>query len=203
MFMVIFIEKRKYICLLSVTRFEYDEYGRQLQIDDPSAGVRTYTYDTDGLPTGRSATRAGVTVFGQGYSFDAETGNLEERTDETRGLAEPFTYDHLNRLTGWQVQQGGTRTATYRMAYEANGNLTYLDGTGTLEYAHPRKPYAVTGVYAAGAIPEMGFEHEIEYTSFYRPASITSDTLVTSTATTPGATCATRKRWRLTPPAIC
>lgn len=100
MFMVIFIEKRKYICLLSVTRFEYDEYGRQLQIDDPSAGGQTYTYDTDGLPTGRSATRAGVTVFAQGYSFDAGTGNLEERTDETRGLAELFTYDHLNRLTG-------------------------------------------------------------------------------------------------------
>ena len=110
MFMVIFIEKRKYICLLSVTRFEYDEYGRQLQIDDPSAGGQTYTYDTDGLPTGRSATRAGVTVFAQGYSFDAGTGNLEERTDETRGLAELFTYDHLNRLTGWQVQQDGTGT---------------------------------------------------------------------------------------------
>lgn len=108
--MVIFIEKRKYICLLSVTRFEYDEYGRQLQIDDPSAGGQTYTYDTDGLPTGRSATRAGVTVFAQGYSFDAETGNLEERTDGTRGLAELFTYDHLNRLTGWQVQQDGTGT---------------------------------------------------------------------------------------------
>lgn len=108
--MVIFIEKRKYICLLSVTRFEYDEYGRQLQIDDPSAGGQTYTYDTDGLPTGRSATRAGVTVFAQGYSFDAGTGNLEERTDETRGLAELFTYDHLNRLTGWQVQQDGTGT---------------------------------------------------------------------------------------------
>lgn len=110
MFMVIFIEKRKYICLLSVTRFEYDEYGRQLQIDDPSAGGQTYTYDTDGLPTGRSATRAGVTVFAQDYSFDAGTGNLEERTDETRGLAELFTYDHLNRLTGWQVQQDGTGT---------------------------------------------------------------------------------------------
>ena len=109
-----------------------------------------------------------------------------------------------NRLTGWQVRQDGTRTATHRMAYGANGNLTYLDGTGTLEYAHPQKPYAVTGVYAAGAAtPATGFEHAIEYTSFYRPASITSDTLGTSTATTPGATCATRKRWRLTPPAMC
>ena len=85
-----------------------------------------------------------------------------------------------NRLTGWQVRQDGTRTATHRMAYGANGNLTYLDGTGTLEYAHPQKPYAVTGVYAAGAAtPATGFEHAIEYSSFYRPASITSDTLVT------------------------
>ena len=142
--------------------------------------TRTYTYDTDGLPTGRSAARAGVTVFAQGYSFDAETGNLEERTDEMRGLAELFTYDHLNRLTGWQVLQDGTRTATHRMAYGANGNLTYLDGAGTLEYAHPQKPYAVTGVYAATSETSMsGFEHAIEYTSFYRPASITSDTLVT------------------------
>lgn len=46
----------------------------------------------------------------------------------------------LNRLTGWQVQQGGVRTATHRMVYAANGNLTYMDGTGTLEYAHPEKP---------------------------------------------------------------
>ena len=51
-----------------------------------------------------------LTLHGQGYSFDAETGNLEGRTDETRGLAELFTYDHLNRLTGWQVQQDGTGT---------------------------------------------------------------------------------------------
>ena len=86
----------------------------------------------------------------------------------------------LNRLTGWQVQQGGVRTATHRMVYAANGNLTYMDGTGTLEYAHPEKPYAVTGVYAATSeTPIPGFEHEIEYTSFYRPASITSDSLTT------------------------
>ena len=118
-------------------------------------------------------------MFAQDYSFDGETGNLEERRDETRGLAELFTYDHLNRLTGWQVQQGGTRTSTHRMAYGANGNLTYLDGTGTLEYAHPQKPYAVTGVYATGAAPAMGFEHEIEYTSFYRPSYIQGDTALT------------------------
>ena len=84
----------------------------------------------------------------------------------------------LNRLTGWQVQQGGVRTATHRMVYAANGNLTYMDGTGTLEYAHPEKPYAVTGVYAATTeTPIPGFEHEMAYTSFYRPASITSDSL--------------------------
>ena len=46
--------------------------------------TRTYSYDSYGLPTGRSAERGGLTVFGQTYSFDAETGNLEERTDETR-----------------------------------------------------------------------------------------------------------------------
>ena len=85
----------------------------------------------------------------------------------------------LNRLTGWQVQQDGTRTSTHRMAYGANGNLTYLDGTGTLEYAHPQKPYAVTGVYSAGTAPGMGFGHEIEYTSFYRPAYIRGDTAQT------------------------
>ena len=89
-----------------------------------SAGnVVMYTYDSAGLPTGRSA----GSVYSEIYAFDGANGNLSNRTrtDQSSGQ-ESFDYDGVNRLTGM-----GSRNVTY----DAKGNITGIDGVGTMSYS--------------------------------------------------------------------
>ncbi len=124
---------------------------------------RNYAYDAYGLPTGRSAgsSTSGL-FFNQSYNFNPQTGNLNWRQDNTRNIREDFTYDNLNRLTGF----GGNT-----MAYDNKGNITDHSLTGSYLYNHPSKPYAVTDITPYGnGIPLR--EQTVTYTSFMRPASL-------------------------------
>ncbi len=83
------------------TTFSYDEYGRQTQIDDPSAGLKTIGYDA--------------------------SGNVNIETD-ARGMVTKSVYDEFNRLTEREVAGEFTHTYTYTgdglLAEETNTNGT-------------------------------------------------------------------------------
>ena len=66
------------------TSLEYDNYGRQTQINDPSAGTKVFTYDA--------------------------AGNIEKETDD-RGKITKMVYDSYNRLIKKEVV--GELTTTY------------------------------------------------------------------------------------------
>jgi len=120
---------------------------------------RTYSYNAYGLPTGRAA----GSFQNQTYSFDASQGNLTYRKDNIKNVQENFTYDNLNRLTGYSG-----KTA----AYAANGNINSKTEVGTFQYATSGKPYALSGVTSpTHLIPQRN--QTITYTAFDRPASIT------------------------------
>lgn len=92
---------------------------------------RTYSYTAYGLPTGRTM----GSVMNCSYVFNAATGNLTSRTDNTRSLTESFTYDSFNRLTGM-----GSRT----VSYASNGNITSMTGVGSMSYGDSSHPYRIT-----------------------------------------------------------
>ncbi len=119
---------------------------------------RTYSYNSYGIPTGRSASN----IMNESYSFSASTGNLISRKDNRRNKTESFRYDGLNRLTGY-----GSQTASY----DSKGNLTKKSDTGTFSYSNSSKPYALSGATVnTSAIPLRN--QQIAYNSFQQPNSI-------------------------------
>ena len=119
---------------------------------------RTYSYNTYGIPTGRTA----GSFQNHTYSFDAAKGNLSYRKDNTRNIQENFSYDNLNRLTGY----AGNSTI-----YDLKGNINSRSDAGAFQYNTPNKPYAISGVTnPSNAIPLRS--QPVAYTSFKRPASI-------------------------------
>ncbi len=114
----------------------------------------------------RSAQRQAIaTYINFEYNFNATTGNLNYRKDVTRNITENFSYDNLNRLTGFAGQT---------VNYDANGNITQKSGIGNYHYLNNAKPYALTGIVQSGnVIPER--QQQITYASFSRPLTITED----------------------------
>ena len=122
---------------------------------------RSYSYNDYGIPTGRTA----GSFMNFTYGFDAAKGNLSWRKDNTRNIQENFSYDDLNRLTGYAGKSA---------AYDLKGNITQKSDIGTtFLYAVPGKPYAISGVNTGAhtAIPLRN--QTLTYTSFKRPATIT------------------------------
>lgn len=123
--------------------------------------TRTYTYDAYGMPTGRAAKKGTAVVQNFSYNFNPQTGNLNWRKDNPRNLQENFTYDNLNRLTGFS---GKT------MAYDIKGNITNHSEIGAFTYNTP-KPYTIETVTPYGdAIPLR--RQDIAYNAMQRPMSI-------------------------------
>lgn len=130
--------------------------------------LRKYTYSTYGLPTSRKATNSSQSITYQhfSYTFDPLTRNLLSRTDNKYSLTETFTYDGLNRLTGY-----GTETASY----DSKGNILEKSDVGTFYYDTSGKPYAISEANPCETSAISSLPQLINYTSFHRPASITEE----------------------------
>jgi len=127
--------------------------------------LREYGYDAYGLPTSRIAKYGTNVIQNSGYSFNSVTGNLTWRKDNNRNLQENFSYDYLNRLTGF-----GATT----IAYDTKGNITDHSGVGSYAYENTTKPYAVTTVTPYGtAIPLR--DQDVTYNGMQRPTTITEN----------------------------
>ena len=119
---------------------------------------RSYSYNAYGISTGRTA----GSFQNHTYSFDATKGNLTSRKDNVKNIQENFTYDNLNRLTGYAGKTAG---------YDIKGNLTSLSDVGTFQYNTSGKPYAISKVTSpTNAIPLRN--QTVTYTSFKRSATI-------------------------------
>lgn len=125
--------------------------------------TRNYTYTALGIPFSRNVkvSATGGTLQSLISAFNPATLNLTSREDVTRGKVESFTYDALNRLTGWS---GNTNT------YDAKGNITSKSDIGTMQYAISGKPYAVSSV-TIGEDADYGSQF-ISYDSFGRATGI-------------------------------
>jgi len=125
---------------------------------------RTYNYNSFGMPTGCATAPGSDRPFQDLlYSFDATKGNLTYRRDNNRNLLEEFSYDNLNRLTGYAGKSA---------SYNLNGNINSRTDAGTFQYNTAWKPYAISGVTnPTNLIPQRG-QTIASYTSFGRPASI-------------------------------
>jgi YD repeat-containing protein len=122
---------------------------------------RTYSYDAYGLPTARTA----GSFQNFTYRFDPLKGNLTYRKDNKYSIQEDFSYDNLNRLTGY----AGKSTS-----YDAKGNITGKSDIGSFAYTNSSKPYAISGATLSQISVPLRYQ-SVGYTSFKRPASISEN----------------------------
>jgi RHS repeat-associated protein len=139
--------------------------GKPIEITTGSMN-RSYSYNAYGIPTGRIA----GSIQNFTYSFDVQKGNLLTRIDNKHNKTETFSYDNLNRLTS-----AGGNTITYAV----NGNITRIQGVGTMTYGNSAKPYQLTMLSPEGtAIPLRN--QSVSYTSFQRPSRVDENGLSAS-----------------------
>ena len=124
--------------------------------------------------------------------------------DETRGLAELFSYDRLNRLTGWQVRQDGTRTSTPRMALGANDHPDVPGPHGR----EPQPPHPETlrrdgRVCGRGSDTRNGLRARNRVHLVLPPGEHHERHVGDEYSYDPWGNLRDRKRWRLTPPEMC
>ena len=131
----------------------------------------TFGFDSRGFPT--SIYTSGI--FSQTYSFNLN-GNLEYRTDTIGATAhkETYSYDGLNRLTGWTTYKNGIFQCALNNAYNPiTGNLQYggTIGAYTLNYGEINgKPHALTSI--VGNPPNIDPDQSISYTDFSKVKNI-------------------------------
>nr|WP_297928231.1 RHS repeat-associated core domain-containing protein [uncultured Coprobacter sp.] len=131
--------------------------------------TRTFEYDRYGFPLRRTVTCGDRIIQDMSTRFDSHTGNLTWRQDNTRNIREDFSYDALNRLTGFN---GKTVT------YDGKGNIIDHSGVGSFEYAEDR-PYTIEYVTPYGDyVPEAA--QEITYNELLRPQKIVEGDIETS-----------------------
>lgn len=147
--------------------YAYDDIDRLTDLSDPSAVISHYSYDAKSRLTGRSlvnGTRSNYSYDGmsrltnlnvRGFAdseFVYNTANqIAQQTESEGGWAGNFSYDSLNRLTGWtqtvpdpnevtseEVPPGlpnGHRVhETY--SYDGVGNRTAASGIPTTSYTY-------------------------------------------------------------------
>lgn len=136
---------------------------------------RTYGYDNFGLPTSRVIKNGTTIIQDFSYNFDPQTGNLNWRNDNTRNLRERFSYDRLNRLTGFRDK---------KMSYDEKGNITYFPNVGQFKYNSP-KPYALTTIAGCQQGDMDGLQNYrrgqiVTYTNMMRPLSISENNRITT-----------------------
>jgi len=92
--------------------------------------------------------RGATTVQDLAYDYDARL-SLKSRTDalQAQNPTERFRYDALDRLTCayFSPTENISLPCSLSYGYAANGNLTSKSDVGTLAYADPLHPHAVTG----------------------------------------------------------
>jgi RHS repeat-associated protein len=132
----------------AIVQYGYDPNGNRTSLTDPVGNVTTFAYDALNRITG-DTNQLGLA---RTYAYDA-VGNLLSRVDRN-GRRIDYTYDDLNRPTAenwFATAADGTSlrtiamtydavsrmtgvsdpSATYALAYDANGDLTSIDNAGT------------------------------------------------------------------------
>ena len=105
--------------------------------------VKEFDAATGRLKTQRSFAQGQPELWNLHYEY-SPSGNVTARENTIVSQRETFSYDNLDRLTGYSLNGAPRQT----VAYNALGNLTSKTGVGTYAYGGTR-PHAVTSTSGA------------------------------------------------------
>jgi RHS repeat-associated protein len=153
---------------------EADAFGRLTKYRQGGRTTSIAYHQKSGLPTSIVAGNA----INMSYDYDGE-GHLKSRYDIITGQQETFSYDSMNRLSGWTHFRPGAGTQTYSMSYDAatGGIKTKPHVDYTMSYGGSEMPpHALASVAGtpqalAGHLPQT-----ISYNDFSKVSSIVQET---------------------------
>ncbi|WP_118976990.1 FG-GAP-like repeat-containing protein [Taibaiella koreensis] len=136
----------------------------------------TQTYDAYGLlqeqlSKWETLTTPPIIHRDEQYQFEQTTGNLQSRKDVTHNLRETFSYDNLNRLTGFLGSFLGPNPymlTPVNMDYADNGNIKTKSDAGDFRYDQANR---ISRIDSYIDIPEE--EQDVTYTPFNKVSEIT------------------------------
>src|SRR5262249_15036783 len=146
-----------------VTRYTYDEIGRQLTQTSPRGGLFQYFY----RPSGQLyATQDPATAPFGFHVFDHDpNGNVVSESWPAAGHVTNTTYDALNHVT--QIQHGDGTTTRYTRDFRGN-KLTEVDELGrTTKYEYDLAGELTKTTFADGTFTTRAYD------AVGRPASAT------------------------------
>ena len=133
--------------------------------------LREYGFTATGLPTYRKMN--GGQLQDCYYTFNPQTGNLTSRGDSLHHHSELFAYDELDRLVSIRIDN---ESDLREVTYNTKGNITKIEGSGTMQYSQSSHPYQITRYNPQSGGPAIVRDQDITYTSFNRPSSIEQGT---------------------------
>jgi RHS repeat-associated protein len=122
------------------TDYGYDAAGNLVRTTLPNGVIEDRSYDRAGRLVSIHATNAnGVSVFGADYTLDPAGNPVSAVFDKPSGAErdESYTYDALDRLTGYCVTAGCKGENKIAYSYDQTGNrLTETVGKSVTRYAY-------------------------------------------------------------------
>ncbi|NTX34167.1 MULTISPECIES: RHS repeat-associated core domain-containing protein [unclassified Myxococcus] len=176
--------------------YEQDSMGRLKTAHYGNGVARVFRYDTQGRLRFTEARRGGNNVQRLAYEY-TENDNLSARHDLELGVTQKYTYDALDRLERWKVQQN-CQNLDVQFQYDKLGNMlsrTPVAGSepsATLDYTSGTTggPHAVKQAQLGAESFTYEYDHRgnqiasrnaqgalvraTQYTSFNLPESVTS-----------------------------
>ncbi len=137
-----------------------------------SALKETSTYDQYGMPQEIKTDRLGsnaALLMKLGYSFDAQRGNLNSRSNTAFSWNENFSYDNLDRLTNFN-----DNNSNQNQTYDGRGRIASNSNLGN--YAYSGNSYRQTGLNNVTATAYTWYKsrplQQISYNAFKSPVEI-------------------------------
>ncbi len=171
-----------------LTTFGYDEFGRRTSIDDPSAGIRTYTdnYNPDGTRIQMETDAAGNTItttgdiygrvirverpeFNTDYSYDPDGRLISEIS--TNGVRQMYFYDEFDRLQG---EEKNVDDLSFAKSYTYADRLLKRKDIVTYSYMFSPSMFSEEYIYQNGNITQMPNGGTLSYDDEDRPYQVTS-----------------------------
>lgn len=149
-----------------------DGRGNLTQAMQGTALKKTIQYDAYGLPQQNlleNVSGTPVTLMSLGYSYDAQRGLLNSRSNSAFNWSESFSYDNQDRLTAFNDNVGNNS-----QVYDNRGRITDNSQLGT--YTYDGNTYRQSElILNTGANPYYQTDHplqQISYNAFKSPVEI-------------------------------
>ena len=151
-------------------------------------------YDAHGYPEKFKAidNNTSQTLFEYDFEFNAQTGNLEYRSDRINNLTETFVYDQYDRLTSVYSDINMSIQAL-DMVYDDvsnNGNISSKSDVGMYQYQNVQRPHTPSHIDVDNTnstnLLNLNLDHDIVYTAFDKTKEINSGNFVYRLSYGPG-----------------